>query len=288
MWYGDFYIADCVEQFTCLNIEDKIDIEKGAYSLESKIALEMNAISELPFFRAVRKLVLLPGELHGSCTPYFEGCPAMELKIDYYADVVDNYTIDISAMQQLRFIFSRSLYGFRNAHHSKHLKAIKIGEWYEQDFHYMEGTNIEAIQLLTGKIRNMAGIQYLNNLRFLSIANCPRIRDFAELGKCSRLESLVLENCGSNIVETMPAIPSLKYLNIRTPSIPDTMWFCRFPNLKYLILDAKIEDGRIDAFQNLKHCVLITNRRHYSMQNKDLPKSGILLPHESYHYELVE
>ncbi len=288
MLYKDFYVGDSVEQFLCISEEDKADIAAGRYFLEPRIAIEMGAIGELPSFRAVRKLVLLPGELNGSCTEYFRGCPARELKIDYYTDEIDDYTIDISNMQQLRYVFIRSLYGIRNVNQAAHLKAVKIGEWCEPNFHYLGGAPIEALQILTGKIRDMSGIQELDNLRFLSIANCPRIKNLAGLGKCSKLESLVLENCGPNVVKTMPVIPGLKYLNIRSASIPDAAWFHRFPDLKYLILDAKIEDGRIESFQKLRHCVLVTDRRHYSVRDKDLPKAEIVLPIEAYRYELAE
>ena len=66
MLYKDFYVGDCAEQFLCISEEDKIDIAAGTYFLEPRIAIEMGAISELPSFQAVRKLVLLPGELNGS------------------------------------------------------------------------------------------------------------------------------------------------------------------------------------------------------------------------------
>lgn len=288
MLYKDFYVGDCAEQFLCISEEDKADIAAGANCLEPRIAIEMGAIRELPSFRAVHKLVLLPGELNGSCAEYFRGCSARELKIDYYTDEIDDYTIDISNMRQLRYVFTRSLYGIRNVNQATHLKAIKIGEWCEPDFHYLEGAPIEALQILTGKIRDMSGIRELKDLRFLSIANCPGIKDFSGLGECPRLESLVLENCGPNVVKTMPVIPGLKYLNIRTASIPDAAWFQKFPDLEYLILDAKIEDGRIEYFQKLKHCVLVTDRRHYSMRDKDLPKSKTVLPIDAYNYELAE
>lgn len=287
MWHESLFFSDCAEDFLCVSIADKPDIEAGAYCLDPRVATEMNAIQELPFFRSVDKLVLLPGELQESCTPYLRDCPATELKIDYYTDVIDDYTIDISAMRQLRYVFSRSLYGFCNVKQAVHLKAIKVGQWNEPDFLYLQGANLAAIQILSGKIRDMSGVQQLSNLQFLSIANCPRIKDFSKLGECVKLESLILESCGTNIVTTMPVIPSLKYLNLRTASIPDAAWFDRFPNLSYLVLDTKIADGQIGRLQKLRHCVLMTDRRHYSLRNQDLPKSGTVLPNDPYHYELI-
>ena len=106
------------------------------------------------------------------------------------------------------------------------------------------------------------------------------------LGECVKLESLILESCGTSIATTMPVISSLKYLNLRTASIPDAAWFDRFPNLSYLVLDTRIADGQINRLQKLKHCVLITDRQHYSLRNNDLPKLGTVLPNDSYHYEL--
>lgn len=288
MWHEKIFVSGCTEDFLCVSIADKPDIEAGTYCLAPRVAIEMNAIGKLPFFRSVNKLVLLPGELREPCTPYLRECPATELKIDYYTDVIDNYTIDISVMRRLRYVFSRSLYGFCNVDQAVHLKAIKVGRWNAPDFLYLGGASLAAIQILSGKIRDMSGVQQLKDLHFLSIANCRHIKDFSELGGCVKLESLILENCGTNIAATMPVIPSLKYLNLRTASIPDAAWFDRFPNLKYLVLDTKIQDGRIDRLQGLKHCVLITDRRFYSMRNQDLPKSGAVLPKEPCHYELID
>lgn len=286
MWHESLFVSDCAEDFLCVSIADKPDIEASTYFLEPRVAVEMNAIRELPFFRSVNKLVLLPGELSEPCTPYLRDCPATELKIDYYTDVIDDYTIDISAMQQLRYVFSRSLYGFCNVKQATHLKAIKVGQWNEPDFLYLKGANLAAIQILSGKIQDMSGIQQLRNLQFLSVANCPRIKDFSMLGECVKLESLILESCGTSIATTMPVISSLKYLNLRTASIPNAAWFDRFPNLSYLVLDTRIADGQINRLQRRKHCVLITDRQHYSLRNNDLPKSGTVLPNDSYHYEL--
>ena len=287
MWHEKLFVSGCAEDFLCVSIADKPDIEAGIYRLAPRVAIEMNAVGELPFFRSVNKLVLLPGELREPCTPYLRECPATELKIDYYTDVIDDYTIDISAMRELRYVFSRSLYGFCNVNQAVQLKAIKVGQWSEPDFLYLKGANLAAIQILSGKIRDMSGVQQLKNLHFLSIANCRHIKDFSELGGCVKLESLILENCGTNIAATIPVIPSLKYLNLRTASIPDAAWFDSFPNLSYLVLDAKIADGQIDRLQRLKHCVLMTDRRHYSLRNQDLPKSGTVLPNDPYHYELI-
>lgn len=90
MWHESLFVSDCAEDFLCVSIADKPDIEASTYCLEPRVAVEMNAIRELPFFRSVNKLVLLPGELSEPCTPYLRDCPATELKIDYYSDVIDD------------------------------------------------------------------------------------------------------------------------------------------------------------------------------------------------------
>ena len=110
MWHESLFVSDCAEDFLCVSIADKPDIEASTYCLEPRVAIEMNAIRELPFFRSVNKLVLLPGELSEPCTPYLRDCPATELKIDYYSDVIDDYTIDISAMLQLRYCTQSSIW----------------------------------------------------------------------------------------------------------------------------------------------------------------------------------
>ena len=286
MWRSDTYVTDHTEPFVCIDATDIEDAAAGVYCSEANIAIEMDAIQALPYFRSVQNLVLLPGGLTQPCSHYFDDCPATALKIDYYTDIEDEYTVDISPMPNLQYVFSRSLLGFRNANQCPNLKAIKVGEWKTQNFLQLGDTGIEALQILKGSLQSLAGVQALTKLRFLSISNCKRIEDFTELSTCHSLESLVLENCGSKITETMPVIQSLKYLNIHTSILPNAEWFERFPNLQYLTIDAKLEDGKIDRLQDLKHCVLVTDRRHYTLRNKDLPKSSVSLPKDAYHFEL--
>ena len=73
MWHESLFVSDCAEDFLCVSIADKPDIEASTYCLEPRVAVEMNAIRELPFFRSVNKLVLLPGELSEPCPPIFAG-----------------------------------------------------------------------------------------------------------------------------------------------------------------------------------------------------------------------
>lgn len=286
MWHSDIYVTDHTEAFVCIGATDIEDAAAGSYCSEANIAIEMDAIQALPYFHAVQNLVLLPGELTGPCSSYFDKCPATALKIDYYTDIKDEYTVDISLMPDLQYVFSRSLLGFRNANLCPNLRAIKVGEWNAENFLQLRGAGIEAIQILKGNLQDLNGLQTLTKLRFLSISNSKHIRNFSELSACHSLESLMLENCGSKIAETMPVIQSLKYLNIRTSTLPGAEWFERFPNLQYLVIDAKQEDGKIERLQDLKHCVLVTDRRHYTLRNKDLPKSYVPLPKDAYHFEL--
>lgn len=81
--YKDFYVGDCVEQFLCISEENKVDLAAGRYFLEPRIAIEMGEISELPFFQVVCKLVLLPGEVTGSCMAYFRGCSASHKGVQF-------------------------------------------------------------------------------------------------------------------------------------------------------------------------------------------------------------
>jgi len=82
MWHEKLFVSGCTEDFLCVSIADKPDIEAGIYRLAPRVAIEMNAIGELPFFRSVNKLVLLPGELREPCTPYLQDCSASAVIYD--------------------------------------------------------------------------------------------------------------------------------------------------------------------------------------------------------------
>lgn len=284
MIYADFFLRN-QETYLCITQEDVPEVKEQIFA-EKRIALEIGAVVVLPCFPAIQKLILLPGECAACGRPLHISCSALELKIDYYSDEIDDYTVDLSGMFNLNYVFSRSLYGFCHADKCAKLKAITIGEWCEAGFRYLGQSEAEEIDILRGRLVNLSGVEEIKNLRFLSISYCPRLQDLSHLSRCSELDSLILENCGSKWLPHVPVLPHLRFLRIRTPSIPSATWFDRFPNLQYLILDTKIEDGKMEPFCKLQHCMLITEHPHYTLRNCDLPKSEIVLPRDACNYAL--
>ena len=87
------------------------------------------------------------------------------------------------------------------------------------------------------------------------------------------LEYLEIESCGSLNLYQIPSMCHLKYLVIAgSQVIKNCSFFERFPQLEYLVLGVKILDGDISPLLKLKHCALLSDCRHYSHKNLDLPK----------------
>ena len=247
--------------------------ELGALSFRN-VSLELDALRCLRFFPNVENLILRPGELKADDLKYLKGVHITALKLDYYSDCTDLYTIDLSQFPKLLFLFSRSQYNFSNVARCQFLCTLVVQEWFCKDLTYLSGSNLQALCLFSGKLQNLKGIESLHQLRSVSIANQRQLFDAHCLESCCDLESLAIEKCSHLSVSLLPALPSLRYLAlIRTEKLADLSFLDNYPKLEYLILDVLVADGNMQMLSRFKHSVIMTDHRHYSEKNADLPKS---------------
>lgn len=88
-------------------------------------------------------------------------------------------------------------------------------------------------------------------LRTLSIMGCPKITDFAFLGKLHELENLEL--LGNNELENLDFLGSM-------------------PKLKIFRLGMNVLDGNLTPCLNVPYVGLQKGRKHYNLKDADLPK----------------
>jgi hypothetical protein len=77
-------------------------------------------------------------------------------------------------------------------------------------------TKLERLDLGATKIKDLSPLQFLNHLKYLSLAKCPNITDFSVLQNLTQLEALDVSATSISIaeVEKLVQIPSLKRINL--------------------------------------------------------------------------
>lgn len=275
MFYKKEFI-DSTNSFDFLHI-GLLDIDElscGGYRTDKSISVELDALQCLQYFPEAINLILRPGSINTHDLVHLYGRKVHLLKIDYYSDEYDEYAIDLSRFELLEQVFTRTEYSIVNIQKCTSLRKLIVQEWNHFDLSCLGKAHIQELKILSGKLKSLNGIEGLCKLMMLFIANQKQLKDITMLDDCSEIKHLVIESCNKVSLDTIPYMESLHCLAILgTQRIAKCIFFTRFPNLEYLWLDVKIEDGDLSRFTNLQHCVIFRDYRHYSHTNKQLPKS---------------
>lgn len=241
------------------------------------VSIELDALKCLRFFPNIENLILRPGEICEADLSYLSGLPIASLKLDYYSDCIDLYTIDLSQFPNLQFLFSRTQYNFSNVALCRTLCTLVVQEWYSNDLTYLGKSNLQALHISSGKLKSFEGVQMMPQLISISVSYQKSLSDVHHLKWRHNLESLSIEKCNRINILQIPALPNLHYLELSGSQVVDNLSFLRnYPELNYLLLDINVSNGDLQLLLELKHCAIMSNRRHYSLRNADLPKSPYL------------
>lgn len=270
---NEFIGSDFSCSFLQVGIYDEEELIELGQSDAVSVSLELDAIRCLRFFPQVENLILRPGCIDINDLHYLSKDSIKRLKLDYYSETYDEYSIDLSIFSQLEVVFSRTQYNFTNTRAAKELKQLVVQQWYDRDLSSLVSPSVVCLKILEGKLRSVCGIQQLPQLSELSISNQRLIRDLSQLAECKQLQILELESCNAISLETMPMLPYIKrFTLIGRQCINSAMFFSRFPNMEELFLGVRINDGDLSPLFGLRHCVLLSEHSHYSHRNLDLPK----------------
>ena len=259
-------------------------IEIGSYDEEElaklgslpfrNVSVELDALQCLRFFPCVENLILRPGEISEEGLGYLRGLRIISLKLDYYSDCIDLYAIDLAQFPDLQFLFSRTQYNFYNIAMCQSLCTIVVQEWLGNDLTYLVGSSLRALCIFNGKLQRVEGIQAIPQIISLSIANQRRLSDVHYLNLCCGLESLAIEKCNRIHVSQIPPLPNLRYLELIGSQTADDLSFLEnYPRLEYLLLGILVINGNMQVLSKLKHCAIMSDCKHYSIKNTDLPKA---------------
>lgn len=110
-------------------------------------------------------------------------------------------------------------------------------------------------------LRDISALKHCKEtLKMLRIENCPQIEDFSVLGELENLE--LLELTGKN------TLPNLKFLR-------------SMRSLNTFVFNMNVLDGDLSNCTRLSYVYSETDRKHYNVKDKDLPKGVYIRGNES-------
>ena len=261
MYYKTFFINKTEDRFLVVGKHD-LDSIQSRNDHEVNLAIEMDAFQAIRFFPNIEKLVVLPGEISHQDTLFLRGLNIRFLKLDYYSDEIDEYTMDLREFPNVEILVSRTSRNFSFLSSCTKLRTLIVEEWQEDDFTGISGCAVSALKVLRGKLRSLCGLESLPNLCSLSLSYQRRLADVGSLARCDCLESLQLEKCPRIKIMELPPLPQLQFIFLSANDPIDSLTFLKqFPKLRYCILDVKVLDGNMQYLEGLEHVVLLKGDR---------------------------
>lgn len=261
-------------EFVEIGVYDEEELRKRGSMPNKNVAVESDALECLRFFPNIENLILRPGEIRPEGLMYLSGLPIVSLRIDYYADCIDAYTISLRQFPRLQYLFSRTQFGFSDLSACLPLQTLVVQEWSGNNLIDLQSENLLALKILSGRLRSLNGLQNIPLLRSLSISNQRELSDVQELAHCNGLESLNFEHCSRINTADIPPLLELQYLAlVGTQRVENLSFLKRFPRLEDVMLGIEISDGDLQKLFEMKNVTLLQDRRNYSAKHCDLPKS---------------
>lgn len=275
MYYHREFIHRLQEDFLIIGYQDLEEIQQLGEVEYPCVSLSLDALSCLPYLNGVTHLILTPGVIQREELGFLQGLKIKSLKLDYESFEIDDWTVDLGNFPNLELVFARTQYCFRNVVGCRSLKTLIVGRWQTQDLENLQGSSLRALKIMSGKLRSLEYIKTLPMLRSLSLSNQRHLQDCTDLNRIA-LESLRLEACNQVDLTALPELDGVRMLALSgrktLKSVNDVI--CRFPNLEWIFLDHRIENGDLSPLLMLKHVVIFTDCHHYSHKNCQLPKAN--------------
>lgn len=262
------------------SIEDYVDFV-NQYHLEKALVIHDN----LDFLRdcpSLKYLTIVPSDTAGNnfdFSPLYEHSEILYLNChtEYGLNFMNHTSIDYSKTNGvLRLDLAND--GHLNSDCVDTLKTLSVSYSKERDLTKLfSSAELDSLQIVSSSIKSLNGINQsqkiqcldLNTnkqledisqledvratLKYLSIDNCAKIKDFSVISKLDQLEFLSLY--GSN------SLPSLDFLK-------------NLKHLKVFGFSMNIVDGDLTPCLSLPHAYCAKGKKHYNLKNSDLPHNS--------------
>lgn len=159
----------------------------------------------------------------------------------------------------------------------KSLKVLNIVNWSEENIEALgDMTRLERLQLTSRKLVSLNGIESLQSLKILDLADCTKLRSVDGIESCQDLTTIEFEACKK--IEGFPSLSRLNYL--RTLILRDCgkiaslkpIEECTSLETVDLSGDTVIEDGNLSPLLQLPrlNVVRFQDRKHYSHKSEEI------------------
>lgn len=274
MYYEKRFLHRLYEDFLIVGLHDYEELQQAGPLKNEHIELSMDALRCLKFFPSIKHLILTPGKITVEELCTLNGLSVKSLKLNYYSYEVDHHTLDLTYFPQLELIFARTQYCFKNISKCTKLQTLIVQEWFDDSLVSLSGSSIKALKLFSGKLKSLDGIEKISRLVSLSIANQRQLDNCLRLSMTS-LESLEIVSCNKVDISQIPVLSDIRMMHLSGKKIiPNVETILQLaPKLEWLLLDHVIANGELSPLKKLFHAVIVTDCRHYSLRNCDLPKA---------------
>ncbi|KAF0091859.1 MAG: internalin-A [Fusobacteria bacterium] len=187
--------------------------------------------------------------------------------LEYYAG---EYKYIENSMKDLKSLKTLQANSFKSKH--KNLSAL------------CNLSNLESLNLISSNIQSLDGIEKLDKLKELALSYNRGLQNIDSLAHVSKsLCSLVLEKSAKiKRLEVLKELNNLVRLNlVGDNELEDLSFINNMPCLKTFIFEFNILNGNLDNCLNLSYVYSYINRKHYNLNDKDLPKIKFFKGNES-------
>lgn len=151
------------------------------------------------------------------------------------------------------------------------LKLLNIVNYPVEDLQDLKNmTGLRRLQITSRKLVSLAGIESLQSLRILDLAECPKLETLTGIEKCQELQVVELENC-----KRVSDVSSLGELaNLRDVVLMDCgkvkslqpLAKCRSLESVTFAGDTNVEDGELTPLLDIPELkrMWFVDKRHYS------------------------
>ena len=275
MQYTNKYLS-CELKFLEVAILDEDDLRHlSKYQNETNVIISITDLQFLTYFTQIERLIITSGKAPYNASLILELQQNLrELKLDYdETEPFTDWCIDISKLNNLEYLFSRSSYNFRGVANSKSLKTLIVHNWYSKDLSQLKDSSIDSLSIGCGNLKNLCGIEDVP-LSVLSLSNLRNLTDITCIEKMP-LKILEIDNCNNISCIQNISSPTLEYLMVYGKiRVQNALFIKNYSRIKRVMFDIMIEDGDLSVLDSLESAILLTDRRHFNRQNSQLPKAS--------------
>lgn len=131
-------------------------------------------------------------------------------------------------------------------------------------------TELTRLQITSKKLVSLVGVEYLQSLKILDLAECHNLEYLTGIENCQQLQIVELENCKKiNDVTNLGELANLRYLVLTDCGKLKTLRplvKCRLLENLTFVGDTNIEDGELTSLLDIPELkkMWFVDKRHYS------------------------